>query len=375
MSSPDVGDLEEQYVVAAMRSGWIAPLGPDVDAFEKEMAERLGVAQAVALSSGTAALHLGLLGLGVKPGDTVVTSTMTFAATANAIVYTGAQPFFVDSEPDSGNMNPSLLRRAIAEVAASGRRVGAIVPVDLLGKAVNYTEILAIAEEHGIPVLSDAAESLGATHRGRAAGSFGKASVISFNGNKIMTTSGGGMLLTDDVELAARTRYLATQARQPAVHYEHTEVGYNYRMSNLLAALGRAQLTRLDSMITRRRAMRERYRELFAAVDGVTIFGGTNDDEDNFWLTSILVDSAVTGWTTDELSAALLEQNIESRPLWKPMHMQPVFAGAPRIVDGTSEHLFESGLTMPSGSALDGIEIARVLDTLNAFLGQRAVVV
>jgi dTDP-4-amino-4,6-dideoxygalactose transaminase len=293
---------------------------------------------------------------------------MTFAATANAIVYAGAQPFFVDSEFDSGNMNPDLLREAIARANAAGTRVAAIVPVDLLGKAVNYTEILAIAAEHGIPVLSDAAESLGATHRGRAAGSFGAASVISFNGNKIMTTSGGGMLLTDDVELASRTRYLATQARQPAVHYEHTEIGYNYRMSNLLAALGRAQLTRLDSMIARRRAMRDRYRQLFASVDGVTIFGGTNDDNDNFWLTSIVIDPSATGWTPDELSAALLEQNIESRPLWKPMHLQPVFAEAPAVVDGTSERLFTTGLTLPSGSALDEAEIDRVLTAMSSFL-------
>jgi len=368
MSSPDVGDLEEQYVVAAMRSGWIAPLGPDVDAFEQEMATRLGVAQAVALSSGTAALHLGLLGIGVQPGDIVITSTMTFAATANAIVYTGAQPFFVDSESDSGNMNPALLRRAIDEAIATGQRVAAIVPVDLLGKAVNYTEILAIAEQYGIPVLSDAAESLGATHRGRPAGSFGAASVISFNGNKIMTTSGGGMLLTDDTELATRTRYLATQARQPAVHYEHTEIGYNYRMSNLLAALGRAQLTRLDSMIGRRREMRERYRDLFAPIQGVTIFGGENDDEDNFWLTSIVVDSEIAGWTSGQLSAALLEKNIESRPLWKPMHLQPVFATAPAVVDGTSERLFTTGLTLPSGSALGPTEVDRVLTTMSDFL-------
>jgi dTDP-4-amino-4,6-dideoxygalactose transaminase len=372
MSSPDVGDLEEQYVVSAMRSGWIAPLGPDVDAFEREMAERIGVAQAVALSSGTAALHLGLLGLGVQRGDVVITSTMTFAATANAIVYAGAQPFFVDCERDSGNMDPVLLRQAIAEATASGARVAAIVPVDLLGKAVNYTEILAIAEEHGIPVLSDAAESLGAKHDGRPAGSFGHASVVSFNGNKIMTTSGGGMLLTDDVELAARTRYLATQARQPAVHYEHTEVGYNYRMSNLLAALGRAQLTRLDAMIGRRGAMRERYRAFFADVDGVTIFGGTDDADDNFWLTSIVIDSAVTGWTAAELSAALLDDNIESRPLWKPMHLQPVFADAPKVENGTSQSLFESGLTLPSGSALKAGEIDRVFAAFATFLGSAA---
>ena len=372
MSSPDVGELEEQYVVAAMRSGWIAPLGPDVDAFEREMADRVGVAEAVALSSGTAALHLGLLGMGVKPGDIVITSTMTFAATANAIVYTGAQPFFVDCELATGNMDPTLLRRAIEQSAAMGSRVAAIVPVDLLGKAVNYTAILEIAAEFGIPVLSDAAESLGALHGGRPAGSFGEASVISFNGNKIMTTSGGGMLLTDDVELAARTRYLATQARQPAVHYEHTEVGYNYRMSNLLAALGRAQLTRLDAMIARRGEMRERYREYFAAIDGVSIFGGTNDADDNFWLTSIVIDPVVTGWSAAELSAALLDDNIESRPLWKPMHLQPVFAGAPTVENGTSQSLFESGLTLPSGSALTSNEIDRIFAVFARFLGPAA---
>jgi len=372
MSSPDVGDLEEQYVVAAMRSGWIAPLGPDVDAFEREMADRIGVAQAVALSSGTAALHLGLLGLGVKPGDIVITSTMTFAATANAIVYTGAQPFFVDCELATGNMDPGLLRQAIEQATATGSRVAAIVPVDLLGKAVNYTAILEIASEFAIPVLSDAAESLGALHDGRAAGSFGQASIISFNGNKIMTTSGGGMLLTDDVELAARTRYLATQARQPAVHYEHTEVGYNYRMSNLLAALGRAQLTRLDSMIANRRAMRDRYRALFSNVEGVSIFGGAGDAEDNCWLTSIVIESDKTGWTSNELSGALMAGNIESRPLWKPMHLQPVFAEANVVANGNSEFLFGSSLTLPSGSALKPGEIERVLDAIGAFVRSRS---
>jgi dTDP-4-amino-4,6-dideoxygalactose transaminase len=364
MSSPDVGELEEQYVIAAMRSGWIAPLGPDVDAFEVELADRVGVAHGVALSSGTAALHLGLLGLGVGRGDIVLTSTMTFAATANAIVYTGAEPYFIDCELETGNMHPALLREAIERLARDGRRIGAIVPVDLLGKAVEYTEICAIADEFGIPVLADAAESLGARHHGRAAGSFGRASVISFNGNKIMTTSGGGMLLTDDADLASRTRYLATQARQPVAHYEHVDIGYNYRMSNLLAALGRAQLTRLDDMIARRRAMRERYRDLFAEVDGVKIFGGESDDEDNFWLTSIVVDSAVTGWTPAELSAALLVDNIESRPLWKPMHLQPVFAAAGVLSNGNAQQLFETGLTLPSGSALSEVQIDRVIRRL-----------
>ena len=370
MSSPDVGALEESYVVAAIRSGWIAPLGPDVDAFERELASRVGVEHAVALSSGTAALHLGLLGLGVGPGDIVLTSTMTFAATANAIVYTGAQPFFIDCELATGNMDPGLLRVAIEQLVAAGEKVAAVVPVDLLGKAVNYTDICAIADSYGIPVLADAAESLGATHRGKAAGSFGRASVVSFNGNKIMTTSGGGMLLTDDADLAAQTRYLATQARQPVTHYEHTDIGYNYRMSNLLAAVGRAQLTRLNGMIARRRAMRKRYSKLFAGVNGVEIFGGESDDEDNSWLTSIVVDSAVTGWTPAELRAALVVDNIESRPLWKPMHLQPVFAAAGVLSNGNAQQLFETGLTLPSGSALSEGEIGRVLSGLGSFLGR-----
>lgn len=372
MSSPDVGQLEEDYVVAAMRSGWIAPLGPDVDAFEDELRKRVGVDFAVALSSGTAALHLGLLGLGVKPGDVVVTSTMTFAATTNSIMYTGATPFFVDAEESTGNMDPVLLRTAMERLRRSGARVGAIVPVDLLGKTVDYTRILAIADEFGVPVLADAAESLGARHRGTAAGSFGAASVVSFNGNKIMTTSGGGMLLTNDEQLANHARYLATQARQPTVHYEHVDVGYNYRLSNLLAALGRAQLTRLDEMIGRRAAIRERYRSIFDGVDGVEIFGGGNDEEDNFWLTSIVVDPEIAGWTSAQLSAALSEHNIETRPLWKPMHLQPVFEAYEGEISGASERLFHNGLTLPSGSALTPDAIDRVATALDSFLSDRS---
>lgn len=368
MSSPDVGEAEEQAVVAAMRSGWIAPLGPDVDAFERELADRVGVAHAVALSSGTAALHLGLLTLGVKPGDVVLTSSMTFAATANAIVYTGAEPYFIDADPVTGNMDAALLRESLVELRDAGERVSAIVPVDLLGKAVDYTAILAIADEFGVPVLSDAAESLGATHQGRAAGSFGRASVVSFNGNKIMTTSGGGMLLTDDADFAQHVRYLATQARQPVVHYEHTDIGYNYRMSNLLAALGRAQLARLDAMIARRREMRELYKQLFAEVDGVEVFGAEGDEADNVWLTSIVVDPEKTGWEPPELAAALAADDIESRPLWKPMHAQPVFAGARRKTSGASDSLFARGLTLPSGSALTPPQRERVLAAIRGFL-------
>ncbi|MET0885786.1 MAG: aminotransferase class I/II-fold pyridoxal phosphate-dependent enzyme [Mycetocola sp.] len=369
MSSPDVGELEEQFVVSAIRSGWIAPLGPDVDAFERELAERVGVDFAVALSSGTAALHLGLLGLGVTDGDVVLTSTMTFAATANAIVYAGASPHFIDCDPETGNMDPALLRQALEELGRDGVVPAAIVPVDLLGKTVDYTAILSIADEYNVPVLCDAAESLGATHRGRAAGSFGRASIVSFNGNKIMTTSGGGMLLTDDEALANHTRYLATQARQPVVHYEHTDIGYNYRLSNLLAALGRAQLSRLDGMISRRRAIRAHYRTLFEDVDGVDVFGGDGDSADNVWLTSILVDETVTGWNPSELTASLAKENIESRPLWKPMHLQPVFEGAAATVNGSAERLFQTGMTLPSGSVLSDDQVERVAAAIRGFIG------
>ncbi len=366
LSPPDVGELEERYLVRAIRSGWVAPLGPEVDAFEAELAAYCDRKYCVALSSGTAALHLGLLTLGVGPGDVVVTSTMTFAATANAIVYTGAEPYFVDCDA-SGNMNPDLLIEALDELAAEGITPAAILPVDLLGKVVDHDRIDAIAAARGIPVLSDAAESLGAKRGGRPAASFGVAAVVSFNGNKVMTTSGGGALLTDDEEFANRVRYLATQARQPVVHYEHTDIGYNYRMSNLLAALGRAQLSRLDAMIERRRATRARYQDLFAGVPGVTVFG-TPDGEDNCWLTAILVDSVKSGWSAADLTEALTVQNIESRPLWKPMHLQPVFEAARGRIDGTSQRLFETGLTLPSGSALRLDAVDRISEVLSGVL-------
>ena len=367
MSSPDVGELEEKYILDAVRSGWIAPLGPDVDSFEAGLRQKVGVEYSVALSSGTAALHLGLLALGVGRGDIVLTSSMTFAATANAIAYTGATPYFIDSELESGNMSPNLLKEALTGIYDSGRVVAAIVPVDLLGKTADYTSIESIAAEFDVPVLCDAAESLGASHRGKPAGSFGHAAIVSFNGNKIMTTSGGGMLLTDDAEFAARIRYLATQARQPVAHYEHTDIGYNYRLSNILAALGRAQLIRLNEMIGRRRALRERYRTFFSDMDGVEIFGGNSDSEDNFWLTSIVIDHRKSTWTPSALTEFLSNENIESRPLWKPMHLQPVFSEAPRLVDGTSERLFRTGVTLPSGSSMDEAKTDRVFAALTSF--------
>lgn len=368
LSAPDVGALEERYVADALQSGWIAPLGPQVDLFEKEMAERIGRKHAVALSSGTAALHLALLSRGLGPGDLVLTSTMTFAATANAITYTGAEPVFVDCLPGTGNMDPNLLEDALRELAQLGLRASAIVPVDLLGKAVNYTAIQELAETYGVPLIADAAESLGAMHADDPAGAWGDIAIFSFNGNKIMTTSGGGMLLTDDGSVAAKVKYLATQARQPVVHYEHTEVGYNYRLSNLLAALGRAQLSRLDSMISRRRAHREFYREVVENIEEISIFADDLSSEDNCWLTSILVAADSRSFTARDLREYLDSQNIESRPLWKPMHMQPVFKGARSFVNGSSEVLFERGLTLPSGSKMTDEDAARVGDAIQNFV-------
>ena len=363
LSPPDVTDAEERALVRAIRSGWIAPLGPEVDAFETELADYCGRQYCVALSSGTAALHLGLLTLGVGRGDLVLTSSMTFAATANAIVYTGAEPVFVDSD-ETGNMNPDLLEVAIADLARSGRPIKAIVPVDMLGKVADHERIDAIAADHGLPVLSDAAESLGAVRSGRPAASYGRAAAVSFNGNKIMTTSGGGALLTDDAEFAGHVRYLATQARQPVVHYEHTDIGYNYRLSNLLAALGRAQLGRLDSMIERRREHRRFYSQLVDELPGISIFGGPSSSgigatSDNCWLTSVVLEPAA-GFDRTHLMAELAASNLEARPLWKPMHLQPVFAKHLAYIDGTSERQFRAGLSLPSGSRLTDAERGRV---------------
>lgn len=377
LSSPDVTQAEEEALVRAIRSGWVAPLGPEVDAFEAELAEFTGRAHAVALSSGSAALHLGLVQLGAGPGTVVLTSTMTFAATANAITYTGATPVFVDSD-DTGNIDPGLLAKAVEDQRSQGAEIAALLPVDLIGKVADQQAIADLAGQHGLPVLVDAAESLGARRDGRAAGADGVAAAVSFNGNKIMTTSGGGALLCDDADMAARTRYLATQARQPVVHYEHVDVGYNYRMSNLLAALGRAQLSRLPGMLERRRTWRRLYRELFADVPGVTFFGGADgvdaapgEDHDNFWLTSIVVDADVAGWTTEDLRTHLAAVDVEARPLWKPMHLQPVFAHHPAYVNGTSERFFATGLSLPSGSAMDEPTFARVVDTIAGFLAGR----
>ncbi len=359
--------LEQEALSRAFASGWIAPLGPEVDAFEAELAAYCDRKYAVALSSGTAALHLAGLALGFKPGDVVITASMTFAATTNAILYTGATPVLVDATPE-GDIDVELTRQAVLDQQAKGRNVVAIVPVDLLGHVVDHPGLAAIAQEFGLSILSDAAESLGAVFQGRPAPAYGEIAAVSFNGNKVITTSGGGAILTDNEDHATQIRYLATQARQPVLHYEHTDIGFNYRMSNLLAALGRAQLSRLPQMLECRRQHRLRYREIFADIPGVTFFGQPDGvdvgigqgDHDNFWLTSVVIDPELAGFSRDEVIAALAADNIEARPLWKPMHAQPVFAHLDSYVNGNSDRLFATGVSLPSGSTMDQAAMDRV---------------
>jgi dTDP-4-amino-4,6-dideoxygalactose transaminase len=375
LSKADVTEVEERYILDAIRSGWVAPLGPDVQAFEAEIAKRSGVSHALALASGTAALHLGLLGLGAKPGSAVIVPSLTFAASANPVVYTGAEPVFVDSRAD-GNLDPELLFEAIDTMRSEGTPVVAAMSVDLFGRCADYDEIAPGLQERGIPLIEDAAEAVGATYHGSPAGSFGAAAVLSFNGNKIITTSGGGMLLSNSGDLVDRARYLSTQARQPVDHYEHTEIGFNYRLSNVLAALGRAQLSRLDEMIARRRAIRQMYVDGLADVVGVRFLGrdhcddqGRGDDEDNCWLTCIVLDPAVLAVSPAQLIAELAGEDIECRRLWKPMHLQPVFASNRTFVSGESKRLFDRGVTLPSSSALQDHEIERVIKVLHTTLG------
>jgi dTDP-4-amino-4,6-dideoxygalactose transaminase len=365
LSAPDVGHTEEQYLVRALRSGWAAPVGPDLDAFERELAHRTGVAHAVALSSGTAALHLALLALGLGEGSRVLVPTLTFAATANAVVYTGATPVFVDCDPVTGNLDVALVDRLLATTP-----VDAVMPVDLFGECADYDTLEPLCAEHGVPLIEDAAEALGSTTGGRAAGSFGAAAALSFNGNKIMTTSGGGALLTGREALANRCRYLATQARQPVAHYEHTDIGYNYRLSNLLAALGRAQLHRLDDLIASRIRWRASYGTLLADVPGVRLLGAEGSGA-NRWLTVIIVDPVRAGWQAADLGRHLAARDIETRPVWKPMHRQPVFSAAPAELTGVADQLFANGLALPSGSGLTEDQRERVLTGIRSFLESR----
>ena len=372
LSPPDVGPSEREALVAAFDSNWIAPLGPDVDAFEEELARRLRVRQAAALSSGTAALHLALLLMKVEPGDEVWTSTLTFAATANSIRYAGATPVFIDSERKSWNMDPALLHGALHEAAKAGALPKAVVVVDIYGQCADYDPILSACREFGVPIIEDAAEALGATYRGQPAGSFGAIGVLSFNGNKIMTTGGGGALLSDEPALVQRARYLASQARQPAPHYEHVEVGYNYRLSNLLAALGRAQLARLDGFIERTREINERYRHALGGIDGIEFLMEAPGRHSTHWLTCLLLDEERLGVQPENVRQHLESHDIEARPVWKPMHLQPVFREC-RIVGGTvAEDVFQRGLCLPSGSNLSRRDQKRVIDAFLQTPGLRA---
>ena len=355
-----MGEEERALLLDAFDSNWIAPLGPHVNGFEEEMAQALGVAHAAALSSGTAALHLALLMLGVEPGDKVICSSMTFAASSNAIRYCNADPVFIDCEASSWNMDPALLAEELGSMAAAGDLPKAVMTVDLYGQCCDYDIIEPICEKYGVPLLEDAAESLGATWGEKKAGSFGKMAVLSFNGNKIITTGGGGMLLSDDEAYVKRARHLATQAREPAPHYEHKDIGYNYRLSNLLAALGRGQLRVLTQRVDRRRAINQRYQERLGDVPGVVFMPEAAGGRSNRWLTCLTIDSAIVGVEHETIRLGLEKHDIESRPVWKPMHLQPVYRDCRFVGSGVSDGLFEKGLCLPSGSSMSDEQVDRV---------------
>ena len=359
-----------KYVQEAFDSNWIAPLGPNVDGFERELCAATRAKHVAALSSGTAAIHLSLIMLGVGPGDYVIGQSFTFSATVNPIAYLGATPVLVDSEADTWNMDPELLEEAINGLRSEGLKVAgrlpkAIIVAHLYGMPARMREIMAVADRYGIPVIEDAAEALGSEYMGRRVGCNSKFGILSFNGNKIITTSGGGALISDDAALIDRARFLATQARDPAPHYQHSEIGYNYRMSNVVAGVGRGQLEVLDLRVRQHREFNAWYRELLKDVPGVTFHSEPSPEfYSNFWLTCIVIDPAVAGTDREKLRLAFEAANIESRPLWKPMHLQPVFAGCPAYVNGTSEKLFENGLCLPSGSNIDEEGRGRIAEVL-----------
>jgi pyridoxal phosphate-dependent aminotransferase EpsN len=366
LSPPHLDGREKQLMVEALESNWITTLGPQVDAFEREMSKRLGIAHAAAVSSGTAALHLSLMVLGVKAGDEVICSDLTFAATANAITYCGATPVFIDSSSSTWNMDPGLLEEEMANCQKRGRMPGAVIVVDLYGQCADYRPILEICNRYEVPVIEDAAEALGGTYGRKAAGTLGVMGVLSFNGNKIITTSGGGMVVSDNERYVSRARFLATQARDPAPHYQHSTIGYNYRMSNLLAAIGRGQLEHLELKVARRREINAFYREALRDVPGIEFMSKAPYGTPNCWLTCILINTASSGMTPENIRLYLESLNIESRPLWKPMHMQPIF-GSCRVVGGSvAERLFETGLCLPSGSGLSGEDLERIVLAIKA---------
>jgi dTDP-4-amino-4,6-dideoxygalactose transaminase len=361
LSSPHMGGTEEKYVKEAFDTNWIAPLGPNVDGFEKDLESFLGNdVHVAALSSGTAALHLALIILGVKAGDEVICQSMTFSASANPIAYQGAKPVFVDSEDRTWNMSPEYLEKAIVDRISKGKKPKAIIVVHLYGMPAEMDRIMAIADKYEILVVEDAAEALGSSYKGRMLGTFGAMSILSFNGNKIITTSGGGALVSTKEEWIKKARFLATQARDNAPHYQHSHIGYNYRMSNICAGIGRGQMEVLYDRVNQRRKNFDYYKNVFSANKAITFHEEPAADfYSNRWLSSILVNKT-EGISCEELRLALEKDNIESRPLWKPMHLQPIFADAPFYGNGTSEKLFENGLCLPSGSNLSEEDLERV---------------
>jgi pyridoxal phosphate-dependent aminotransferase EpsN len=361
LSAPHMSGAERQLLLDAFDSNWIAPLGPHVDGLEREFAAQSSTRDAVALSSGTAALHLSMLLLGVQPGDEVLTSTLTFAATANAIRYCGATPVFIDSSPVTWNMDADRLEEELVDCARRGKPPKAVVVVDLYGQCADYDRIEAICEQYGVAVVEDAAEALGASYRGRPAGSFGVLGCFSLNGNKIITASGGGLLVSNDPEHCQRARYLATQARDPAPQYQHSEIGYNYRMSNLLAAVARGQLRVLEDRVRCRRANFEFYQAALGELPGIQFMPEPAGFRSTRWLTCITVEPAKFGATREDLRLALEQEDIESRPVWKPMHLQPVFQGCRVRGGAVSEALFRDGLCLPSGSNLSEEDRLRVV--------------
>ena len=362
LSAPHLTGGEMGYIQQAFDDNWIGPLGPHVEAFEAELVRIVGKKRALALSSGTAAIHLALRTLGIERGDTVLASTFTFVGSVAPLRDVGAIPWFVDSNEETWNMDPHLRADAIEQATAAGRKPKAAIVVDIVGQCADYDPIIEICADAGIPIIEDAAEALGATYRGRPAGSFGKVSILSFNGNKILTTSTGGAFLSDEDELVDQAFFLSTQARDPAPHYEHSTTGYNYRMSSLLAAFGRAQLEALEERVNVRRAIFERYYAALRDLPGVQFMPEADYGRSNRWLTALTIGPDEFGATAADVMALLGESNIESRPVWKPMHMQPVFAGASHTGGAVSERLFTEGLCLPSGSSLTEEEQDRVID-------------
>ncbi|PEP82953.1 pyridoxal phosphate-dependent aminotransferase [Bacillus toyonensis] len=368
LSSPHMSGNEQKYIQNAFDTNWVAPLGPNVDGFERELASFVGVRGGTAVSSGTAAIHLALQLLGIQKGDTVFCSSFTFVASANPIVYLGAEPVFIDSEPETWNMSPSALAHALYEANKMGNLPKAIILVHLYGQSAKLDEILSLCHQYNVPIVEDAAESLGSTYKGKASGTFGKFGVYSFNGNKIITTSGGGMLVSNDVEALERARFLATQAKDPAPHYEHSEIGYNYRLSNILAGIGRGQLEVLEDRVRARRFVYKRYYEALSHMPGFYFMPELEHTRPNRWLTTLTIDEKESGISIGKLLRILAEENIEARPMWKPLHMQSLFKDKKYYPhsknEDVSQYLFQSGICLPSGSNMLAEDQQRVIQSI-----------